>query len=98
MLRKLLQTRTQVEADLLISLLRAEGLHPSDLRPWPNVSLAGGDLFYTIEVPVQEAEAAGEILGSLPTNHGLTAGPNLSVIKTAALLVIIALTFGMLVP
>jgi hypothetical protein len=58
MFQRLQQTRTQIEADLLISRLRAAGLHPSDLRVWPHVTLAGGDLFYGVEVPAAEVETA----------------------------------------
>lgn len=55
--------RTQSEADLVISLLRSEGLHPMDLQTSPHISLAGADINYAVDVPREEMQQAREILG-----------------------------------
>jgi hypothetical protein len=54
--------RTQVEADLLISLLRQAGLHPLELDTSSHFSLAGADIDYSIRVPTIELARAREIL------------------------------------
>jgi hypothetical protein len=46
------------EAEILISLLRKNVLHPSNLEMSPHVSLAGADLWYYVRVPTDEVEAA----------------------------------------
>ena len=69
MVQRLRQTRTPIEADLLISRLRAAGLHPSELRVWPHVTLAGGDLFYDVDVPEEEVESARQIMGAVDSEQ-----------------------------
>ncbi len=94
------QTRTQIEADLLISRLRAAGLHPSDLRIWPHVTLAGADLFYRVEVPADEVEPATQIIrpsgnGDEPRGAGrLPSGA----IRVGLGIVIAMIAAGMLLP
>ncbi len=94
------QTRTQIEADLLISRLRAAGLHPSDLRIWPHVTLAGGDLFYRIEVPADEAEAAKQIIHATDQDGEDLSGrrPGLGAIRVGVVLFIALVAAGMLLP
>jgi hypothetical protein len=60
--------RTAIEADLLMSALRCEDLHPLELNTFGHFSLAGADISYQIQVPSEEAEKAREILESLPAN------------------------------
>ncbi len=55
-------TRTQVEADLLISVLRDAGLHPLDLQTFGHVSFAGADIDYSVRVPASELAEARQIL------------------------------------
>ena len=97
---KLLQTRTQIEADLVISRLRAAGLHPSELRIWPHVTLAGADLFYTVEVPADEADAANQVIRA-PADHGRPVSSPDSLwtpLKLGLVLVLVAIALGMLIP
>jgi len=54
--------RTAVEADMLITFLRAEGLHPTDINTSAHFSLAGAEIEFPIEVPTQELGAARELL------------------------------------
>jgi hypothetical protein len=54
--------RTQVAADLLISLLQQAGLHPLELDTSSHFSLAGADIDYSIRVPTIELARAREIL------------------------------------
>jgi hypothetical protein len=55
-------TRTQVEADLLIGVLQAAGLHPLELETFSHVSLAGADVDYSVRVPTSELARAREVL------------------------------------
>lgn len=54
--------RTAIEADLMISALRAAGLHPVELSMSSHFSVAGVDISYPIQVPVAEVEPARELL------------------------------------
>ncbi len=94
------QTRTPIEADLLISRLRAAGLHPSDLRLWPHVTLAGADLFYRVEVRADEVEPANQIIRSSESGDELRSAGRLpsSAIRIAIGIVIAAIAAGMLLP
>ena len=56
--------RTAIEADLLISALRAEGFHPNDISTASHFSIAGVEVSYHIEVPTAELPAAKEFLAS----------------------------------
>lgn len=55
-------TRTQVEADLIISVLRDAGLHPLELDTFGHFSLAGADVDYSVRVPTPELADARELL------------------------------------
>ena len=57
-------TQTAAEADLMISALRAAGLHPLDLSLARHVSHYGADLSFPVQVPTEEATTAKEILES----------------------------------
>ena len=100
MVQRLRQTRTQIEADLLISRLRAAGLHPSDLRVWPHVTLAGADLFYGVEVPAEEVESANELIQASEGDAAPTINrdPRWVVMRLAVASVIAAIAAGMLLP
>jgi len=99
MLQRLRQTRTQIEADLLISRLRAAGLHPADLRIWPHVTLAGADLFYGVDVPVEELEAADQVIQAANSDgEALRSGSRSSGIRLGIAIVIAVLAMGMLLP
>jgi hypothetical protein len=94
------QTRTPIEADLLISRLRAAGLHPRDLRVWPHVTLAGADLFYRVEVPAEEVEPANQIIRSSNAEDEVL-GPGrlpLGAIRIVVGIVIAMIAAGMLLP
>ena len=58
-------TRTAIEADLLIAVLRSHGLHPLDLQTTSNFTLGGDDNSYNVEVPTAEAKEAKEFLQAL---------------------------------
>lgn len=61
-------TRTQVEADLLIGVLQAAGLHPLELETFGHISLAGADVDYSVRVPTSELAKAREVLSDYDTN------------------------------
>ncbi len=54
--------RTAVEADMLITFLRSEGLHPIDINTSAHFSLAGAEIEFPINVPTGELDAARELL------------------------------------
>jgi hypothetical protein len=56
-------TRTAAEADVLMSSLRAAGLHPRELAMSDHFTLAGLETSFPIIVPTEEAAAARELLG-----------------------------------
>ncbi len=56
--------RTPIEGDVILSALRAAGLHPVDLSLSPHFSVAGTEISYAIDVPTQEAVAARDLLES----------------------------------
>lgn len=55
-------TRTAIEADLLIAVLRSEGFHPRDLETAGHFSLAGADVSFHVQVPDGEQAAVTEFL------------------------------------
>ena len=94
------QTRTPIEADLLISRLRAAGLHPSDLRIWPHVTLAGADLFYSVEVPNDEVEPAQQVIRATADDREMSTVEHSSWIamRIAVAIIIAAIAMGILIP
>jgi hypothetical protein len=100
MFQRIRQTRTQIEAELLISRLRAAGLHPSDLRVWPHAMMAGADLFFGVEVPDEEAESATAVL--CETANGGEVGVRLrtpwNAFAWVIALTLLALALGMVMP
>ena len=60
--------RTQAEADLLISVLQAAGLHPLELDTFGHFSLAGADVDFSIRVPTSELARAREVLSEHDTS------------------------------
>ena len=99
MFQRLRQTRTQIEADLLISRLRAAGLHPSDLRVWPHVTLAGADLFYNVEVPGEEVDSARQIIRATDDEAESVIGHSPWIgMRIAVAIVIAAIAMGVLIP
>jgi len=50
--------QTPAEAEVVISLLRANGIHPLDLEMSPRVFFAGADRWFHVRVPTEEIEAA----------------------------------------
>ncbi len=55
-------TRTPIEADLLISVLRDAGLHPLELGTFGHVFLGGADIDYAVRVPAAELLEAQDLL------------------------------------
>ena len=53
---------TQIEAEMIISLLRSEGLHPMDLGTNAYGPPGGGSMFYSIRVPTAELATAQELM------------------------------------
>jgi hypothetical protein len=62
-------TRTQAEADLLIAVLRAAGLHPLELETFGHISLAGADVDYSVRLPTSELAQARAVLCEYDTNE-----------------------------
>ncbi|HCX34977.1 MAG TPA: hypothetical protein DHV08_16470 [Rhodocyclaceae bacterium] len=71
MLTRIYAAQSCPEAEIVISLLRVDGLHPLDLERSPNVCLAGADLWYYVRIPTDEVEAARNILRSTGFERGL---------------------------
>jgi hypothetical protein len=65
MIQHLYTTPNLAEADLLVSALRAAGLHPLEVRTWPHITLAGAEIAYTVEVPSEENELARFVMKDL---------------------------------
>ncbi|MBC8094323.1 MAG: hypothetical protein H7Y43_00795 [Akkermansiaceae bacterium] len=59
-------TWTAIEADILLGVLRAAGLHPLDLATSNQFTIAGVEGSFPIVVPTEEAAQAIEILNSHP--------------------------------
>jgi hypothetical protein len=66
------RARTASEADLMISVLRSAGLHPVELSLSPHFGLAGAEVDFPIQVPLEEHAAAKAILDSWQTSAGAT--------------------------
>ena len=62
------RTRTQAEADLLISVLSAAGLHPLELETFGHIALAGADVDYAVRIPTSELAEAQKILSEYDAN------------------------------
>ena len=62
MLKNVAWLKSSAEAGLVISLLKNNGFQPLELQTSPHVSFAGADLFYYVQIPDQEYEAAKEFL------------------------------------
>lgn len=62
------ESRTQIEAELLISLLQQAGLHPLELDTSSHYSLAGVDIDYSVRVPTEELAQAKEVLRAYDAN------------------------------
>lgn len=56
--------RTAVQAEMLITFLRHEGLHPIDINTSAHFSLAGAEIDFPIKVPTEELESARELLNA----------------------------------
>jgi hypothetical protein len=54
--------RTAVEADMLITFMRSDGLNPLDINTSAHFSLAGAEIEFPIQVPTTELNAARELL------------------------------------
>jgi hypothetical protein len=64
MFHTIYRARTQSEADVVIALLRASGLHPIDLDTSSHFSHTGLDITYHVDVPEHESETAVTLLAS----------------------------------
>ncbi len=53
---------TQIEAEMILSILRAEGLNPMDLGTNAYGPAGGGSMFYSIRVPTTELATAQELM------------------------------------
>jgi len=72
MFPRIYTAQNSAEAGVVISFLRAEGFHPLDLQTSPSFMLGGGDLFYHVQLPAQEVEAAIEALKVNGYGEGIT--------------------------
>ncbi len=59
---KVQTTQTAAEAEILLGLLRAAGLHPRDLLFSGHFTFAGAETSFPIMVPTEELAEAREIL------------------------------------
>jgi hypothetical protein len=100
MLKRIRQTRTQIEAEMAASLLSAAGLHPAEVRQWAHIAFAGADLGFWVEVPADEEDAAREILSKRDTPEQGSTGPSSTstILKATVVLVLVLIAAGMLVP
>jgi hypothetical protein len=63
---------TAVQAQVVISFLRAEGFHPLELQTSSSIWLAGADMSYHVQVPLEEVQAATEALKVNGYGDGIT--------------------------
>ncbi len=68
----LCRAQSAAEADQFISQLRRAGLHPVDSPLSSHVSPGGEEVFFPIQVPAEEADAAKELLDSYAAREGRT--------------------------
>ena len=54
--------QTQIEAEMILSILRAEGLHPMELGTNAYGPPGGGSMFYSVRVPTTELAMAQELM------------------------------------
>ncbi len=62
MLQRVYIARDLVEGNLIVSILGGKGLHPTPLRTLPQVSAAGIELSYGVEMPAEEVDSARQVL------------------------------------
>lgn len=62
MLQRIFDTQNLGEANLIISILTAKGIHPPPPRSKPHLSTAGIEMSYGVEVPVEQVARAQEVL------------------------------------
>ncbi len=60
--QRIFDTENFAQANLIVSILAAKGIHPPPLRTVPRFSTAGVEIFYAIEVPVEQVAAADAAL------------------------------------
>ena len=63
---------TAVQADFVISFLKAVGFHPLDLQTSPSICLGGADVAYHVQVPPEEVQAAIQALKVNGYGDGIT--------------------------
>lgn len=68
MFQTIYRARTQVEAEMVIALLRASDLHPMDLDTSSRFCNTALDITYHVEVPEDESEMAIAVLTSAERN------------------------------
>ena len=64
MIARIYAAQSAQEAEIVISLLRNNCLHPLRLEMSPHIPLAGADLWYYVRIPADETGAARELLKS----------------------------------
>jgi hypothetical protein len=61
-LQRIFDTENIAQANLIVSILAAKGIHPPRLRTVPRFTPAGVEIFYAIEVPLEQVAAADAVL------------------------------------
>lgn len=69
MFTRIYATRVWNEADELMGRLRHAGLHPAELSLTTPLAPPGANTTYPIEVPVEEADEAREVVKSFDHSH-----------------------------
>jgi hypothetical protein len=62
MFPRIYAAQNAAQADVVISFLKAQGLHPLDLQMSPIAFFGGADQLFHVQVPSEEVEAATEAL------------------------------------
>jgi len=62
MLQRIIDTNNLVEAEVIVSILAARGIHHSTLRRNPRISDGKIDISYSVEIPVEQLEQANAAL------------------------------------
>ena len=72
MFPRIYAAQSPLQAEVVISFLKVQGLHPLDLQMSPSILLAGADQSYHVQVPPEEVEAATEALKANGYGDGIT--------------------------
>jgi hypothetical protein len=62
MFKKIYVCRSSAEAGMIISLLQSNGFNPLELQTSPLAGIGGADIYFYVQVPVEEFKPARDFL------------------------------------